>query len=175
MFSVNVDEAESVINSAIDSNFELKESIGLEESYEFENDNGLGVISTYKSEIMHWSYFKKMEERKALVETLAESTAKSFGGKVEVKHTKQYLNMKDGFKNRPDVIENLVRAYKNAGVEPELVPIRGGTDGSRLTEMGIPTPNIFTGGHNFHSRTEWASLEQMEKAVEVLVNLIKDR
>ena len=62
MFSVNVDEAESVINSTIDSNFELKESVGLEESYEFENDNGLGVISTYKSEIIHWSYFKKSND-----------------------------------------------------------------------------------------------------------------
>ena len=62
MFSVNVDEAKSVINSAIDSSFELKESIGLEESYEFENDNGLGVISIYEKEIIHWSYFKKSED-----------------------------------------------------------------------------------------------------------------
>ena len=62
MFSVNVDEAQNVIDNAIDSNFELKASIGLEESYEFENDTGLGVISTYKSEIIHWSYFKKSED-----------------------------------------------------------------------------------------------------------------
>ena len=62
MFSVNVDEAQNVINNAIDSSFEPKESIGLEESYEFENDNGLGVISTYKSEIIHWSYFKKSDD-----------------------------------------------------------------------------------------------------------------
>lgn len=62
MFAVNVEEAKSVINSATDSSFELKESIGLEESYEFENDNGLGVISTYKGEIIHWSYFKKSDD-----------------------------------------------------------------------------------------------------------------
>jgi hypothetical protein len=62
MFSINVDEAQSVIDSAIDSNFELKESVGLEKSYEFENDRGLGVISIYNSEIMHWSYFKKSED-----------------------------------------------------------------------------------------------------------------
>lgn len=83
--------------------------------------------------------------------------------------------MKDGFKNRPDVIEKLVSAYKAAGVEPVFTPIRGGTDGSRLTEMGIPCPNIFTGGHNYHSRTEWASLEQMQKTVEVLVNLCQNK
>ena len=70
------------------------------------------------------------------------------------------------------MVESLVSAYKKAGVEPRFVPIRGGTDGSRLTEMGIPTPNIFTGGHNYHSRTEWASLEQMAKAEEILVQLM---
>ena len=116
-----------------------------------------------------------MEKRKSLVETLAQSTALSFGGKAEVTHTQQYLNMKDGFKNRPDVIEKLVAAYKKAGVEPIFTPIRGGTDGSRLTEMGIPTPNIFTGGHNFHSREEWASLNEMQKAVEVLINLCQNK
>ena len=116
---------------------------------------------------------QNMEKRKSLVETLAQAAALSFGGKAEVVHTQQYLNMKSGFTNRPDVIEKLVAAYKNAGVEPIFVPIRGGTDGSRLTEMGIPTPNIFTGGHNFHSRTEWASLNEMQKAVEVLINLCR--
>jgi len=118
---------------------------------------------------------QNMEKRKSLVEKLAESTASSFGGKAIVVHTQQYLNMKDGFKNRPDVIEKLVAAYKNAGVEPVFTPIRGGTDGSRLTEMGIPCPNIFTGGHNYHSRTEWASLEQMLKAVEILINLCQNK
>ena len=112
-----------------------------------------------------------MNRRKNLIETLANATSEAFGGKVCVEHTQQYLNMKDGFKNRPDVIEKLVDAYKKAGVEPHFTPIRGGTDGSRLTEMGIPCPNIFTGGHEYHSRTEWASLNQMQKAMEVLVNL----
>ena len=62
MFAVNIDEAESVIKNAIDSSFELKETSGLEDSYEFENDNGLGVISIYEKEIIHWSYFKKSED-----------------------------------------------------------------------------------------------------------------
>ena len=118
---------------------------------------------------------QNMERRKSIVEKLAESTANSFGGKASVVHTQQYLNMKDGFKNRPDVIEKLVASYKKAGGKPVFTPIRGGTDGSRLTEMGIPCPNIFTGGHNYHSRTEWASLEQMMKAVEILINLCQNR
>ena len=62
---------------------------------------------------------------------------------------------------------------KNANVTPIEKPIRGGTDGSRLTEMGIPTPNIFTGGHNFHSKQEWVSLNQMLKSTEILINIAK--
>ena len=112
-----------------------------------------------------------MEERKKLVEEIAASVAHSFGGKAEVKHTQQYLNMKKVFDQHPDVVKKLEKAYLSAGVKPEYTPIRGGTDGSRLTEMGIPTPNIFTGGHNFHSRSVWARFSQMIQAVEVLIQL----
>ncbi|MBQ4378808.1 MAG: peptidase T [Treponema sp.] len=134
-----------------------------------------GSIESAKVTIFLRDFDKSgMEKRKSMIDTLALAVSQSFGGKADVAHTQQYLNMKDGFRDRPDVIENLVSAYKKAGVEPKFVPIRGGTDGSRLTEMGIPTPNIFTGGHNYHSRTEWASLEQMEKAVEVLINLCEN-
>lgn len=113
-----------------------------------------------------------MEKRKSLVDTLARTTQALFGGKVSVTHTFQYANMKEELDKNPLVTERLVSAYKAAGVEPICVPIRGGTDGSRLTELGIPTPNIFTGGHNYHSRTEWCSLEQMAKAEEVLLRLM---
>ncbi|MGI5058433.1 tripeptide aminopeptidase PepT [Treponema pectinovorum] len=114
---------------------------------------------------------KGMQERKNFIDLLAKTTAKSFGGKVQVEHTQQYLNMKEGLKKSPETVKNLINAYKASGIEPVFTPIRGGTDGSRLTEMGIPTPNIFTGGHNFHSKTEWASLNEMCKALEVLINL----
>ncbi len=112
-----------------------------------------------------------MEARKAFVDSLADVTARSFGGKADVKHTEQYRNMKGKLDEHPEVVSNLVAAYRAAGVEPVMQPIRGGTDGSRLTEMGIPTPNIFTGGHNYHSRTEWLSFNQLCKATEVLIAL----
>ncbi|MBR6295721.1 MAG: peptidase T [Treponema sp.] len=112
-----------------------------------------------------------MDERKRLVEEIASTVAHSFGGKSEVKHTQQYINMKSVLDKNPDVVKKLSAAYRAAGINPVFPPIRGGTDGSRLTEMGIPTPNIFTGGHNFHSRSEWASFSQMILAVEVLINL----
>lgn len=112
-----------------------------------------------------------MERRLRLVEQFAQAAAASVGGKAEVVHTEQYKNMKEGLEQAPAVVANLVAAYRAAQVEPIFQPIRGGTDGSRLTEMGIPTPNIFTGGHNYHSRREWCSLEQMAKAAEVLLQL----
>lgn len=112
-----------------------------------------------------------MERRKAVVKSLAETVSMVFGGKAEVVFTQQYLNMKGRLDENPMVVERLVSAYKASGISPVFAPIRGGTDGSRLTEMGIPCPNIFTGGHNFHSRNEWASLDQMVKSAEVLVRL----
>lgn len=134
-----------------------------------------GTIESAKTCVFLRDFDKNgMEKRKKLIENLANMTAELFGGKVSFTHTFQYENMKEKIDGKPSVVEDLVRAYKKAGVEPNFVPIRGGTDGSRLTEMGIPTPNIFTGGHNYHSRTEWASLEQMEKATEILINLIED-
>ena len=81
--------------------------------------------------------------------------------------------MKEELDKNPAVVEKLVKATELAGVKPTFNPIRGGTDGSRLTEMGIPTPNVFTGGHNFHSRTEWASLDQMMTATKTVIELVK--
>lgn len=112
-----------------------------------------------------------MNQRLNLVENLADLTAKSFGGQVTVQFKEQYKNMKSVLDKNPFVVEKLIQAFRESGVEPVMNPIRGGTDGSRLTEMGIPTPNIFTGGHNFHSRSEWVSLNQMSKACDVLINL----
>ncbi|MBQ0166525.1 MAG: peptidase T [Treponema sp.] len=117
---------------------------------------------------------EKMQRRLDTVDIIAKAIEARFnGGKVEVVHTKQYLNMKEELDKNPAVVEKLVQAAKLAGAEPVFSPIRGGTDGSRLTEMGIPTPNIFTGGHNFHSRSEWVSLDQMNTATKLVIELAK--
>lgn len=112
-----------------------------------------------------------MENRKATVQMLAESVARLFGGKVQVSHVQQYLNMKEELDKVPFVKEVLVKAFDECGVIPVMTPIRGGTDGSRLTELGIPTPNIFTGSHNYHSASEWVSLTQMVKATDIIITL----
>jgi tripeptide aminopeptidase len=95
------------------------------------------------------------------------------GGKVEVEAKSQYLNMKEKIEKRPEVMEKLRRAFINTGVEIRQKPIRGGTDGSRLTELGIPTPNIFTGGRNFHSRLEWLAVSEMAAASRLTTELIR--
>ncbi|MDR3312253.1 MAG: peptidase T [Spirochaetaceae bacterium] len=114
-----------------------------------------------------------MEKRLKIVEQLAQAViAGHTGSTVTVTHTRQYVNMRESLEKQPVLLNCLVRAAKSLGVTPVFKPIRGGTDGSRLTEMGYPTPNMWTGGHNFHSPTEWASLDQMEKALAVLIEFV---
>lgn len=91
--------------------------------------------------------------------------------KIELQIIESYRNMREGLEKDQRVLDCLWEAAKRAGLEPKWVPIRGGTDGSKLTANGLPTPNIFTGGHNYHGKTEWASLWGMEKAIETVVNL----
>ena len=81
--------------------------------------------------------------------------------------------MRDVLDRHPQVVENAREAIRRAGLALEEVPIRGGTDGSILSEMGLPTPNLFTGQHNFHSRLEWVSAQDMEKSAEVVLQLIR--
>ena len=84
-----------------------------------------------------------------------------------------YLNMKYKLDEDPKVVEYALEAVRRAGLKPKLNIIRGGTDGARLSYEGLLTPNIFTGGHNFHSKLEWISIQGMEKAVDTLLNLVK--
>jgi tripeptide aminopeptidase len=86
--------------------------------------------------------------------------------------TEQYRNMKDVLATCPQVVDYALAAIKKTGVEPVLSSIRGGTDGSRLSFMGLPCPNIFAGEHAFHSKQEWVSVQDMQKAVETIVHLV---
>jgi tripeptide aminopeptidase len=109
-----------------------------------------------------------------LVEQLAlEAVAACPGSSVEINVEESYRNMKEVLDHHPVVVESASEAYRRAGLEPSIEPIRGGTDGSRLSFMGLPTPNIFAGEHNFHSRYEWISTSDMHKAVEVIIELCR--
>ncbi|MHA8101801.1 peptidase T [Aquirufa nivalisilvae] len=91
--------------------------------------------------------------------------------KVQFKQSEQYRNMNEILINHPACLENAMEAMKRAGLQPEMQSIRGGTDGSRLTFMGLPCPNLFAGEHAFHSKQEWVSIQDMQKATETIVHL----
>jgi len=117
---------------------------------------------------------QKGERKIAALDTFARAVEAQFpGGKVEVSSKVQYLNMKEKISSNPEVVEKLRQAFANTGMPIKEKPIRGGTDGSRLTEMGIPTPNIFTGGRNYHSRLEWLSVPEMISSCHLVVELIR--
>ena len=114
----------------------------------------------------------KLKDKEEFVERLArEVVAAHPGAQLEVKIEEQYRNMKEVLDQHPTVVEHARTAIRRAGLEVRERPIRGGTDGSRLSFMGLPTPNIFAGEQNFHSRLEWVSVQDMEKAVDVVIEL----
>jgi tripeptide aminopeptidase len=115
-----------------------------------------------------------LREKENYVEGLARAaTARWPGARVDVAVEESYRNMKEVLDRYPEVVDYARAAVERAGLTPSSPPIRGGTDGSKLSFMGLPTPNLFAGEHNFHSRIEWVSVQDMEKAVEVIVHLCR--
>ena len=117
---------------------------------------------------------KKLEDRKTLLLHVVDCLNAEYGaGSVVCKMEDVYCNMKEYIMPVYEIIERAENAMRAAGIEPHLVPVRGGTDGARLSEMGLPCPNIFTGGHNFHGRFEYLPVPSLLKCVEVLVKLVQ--
>ena len=115
-----------------------------------------------------------LKDKEAIVERLAREAATAHpGARVEIGVEESYRNMRDVLDRHPEVAAHACEAVRRAGLEVRNRLIRGGTDGSRLSFMGLPTPNLFAGEHNFHSRLEWVSVQDMEKAVEVIVHLCR--
>jgi tripeptide aminopeptidase len=115
-----------------------------------------------------------LRDKQALIERLAHDAATAFpGARVETSVEESYRNMREVLDQHPHIADYARDAIRRVGLEPHTQPIRGGTDGSRLSFMGLPTPNLFAGEHNFHSRLEWVSVQDMEKAVDVIVELAR--
>ena len=113
-----------------------------------------------------------LQEKEALLESIVKDVMKNFPRstyRLEIKQ--QYRNMKQVIDRYPEIIDNAMEAIRRVGLTPEKTSIRGGTDGSRLSFMGLPCPNIFAGEHAFHSRLEWVSVQDMEKAAQTIVHL----
>lgn len=117
---------------------------------------------------------KKFEERKAHLQMLVDKINSEFGDNTATLEVKdQYYNMKEKVEPVKYIVDIASKAIRQAGVEPKVKPIRGGTDGAQLSFKGLPCPNIFAGGHNFHGKYEFVPIQSMEKATEVVKNIIK--
>ncbi|MBW2937597.1 peptidase T [Aureisphaera sp. CAU 1614] len=112
------------------------------------------------------------EARKEMMQKLADELNVQYGSdRVSVEIKDQYFNMREKIEPVMHIVDIAEQAMKKAGIKPLIKPIRGGTDGSQLSYMGLPCPNIFAGGHNFHGRFEYVPVESMQKAIEVIVNI----
>ena len=115
----------------------------------------------------------RFESRKREIEHLCRKTNMEYPGCCSVEIKDQYYNMREKIEPIMHIIEVVEKAMREAGVEPRVQPIRGGTDGAQLSFKGLPCPNIFAGGENFHGRYEYVSIQSMEKATEVIVNICR--
>lgn len=115
----------------------------------------------------------RFESRKREIEHLVRKTNMEFPGSASVEIADQYYNMREKIEPVMHIIEVAERAMREAGIKPKVQPIRGGTDGAQLSFKGLPCPNIFAGGENFHGRYEFVAIPSMEKAAEVIVNICR--
>ena len=116
----------------------------------------------------------KLKEFEEFLKQLVDQTVEKFpGGSAEFKVIEQYRNMKNVLEMHPEVEKNALEALNRLNIKPIQHPIRGGTDGSRLSFMGLPTPNLFAGGHNFHAITEYVAVQDMEMATKTIIEICK--
>jgi tripeptide aminopeptidase len=117
---------------------------------------------------------EKFESKKNLMRTVAAFLNDKYGqGTVELSLTDSYYNMREKILPNFHIIDTAAEAMNALGVETHIVPIRGGTDGARLSFMGLPCPNLCTGGHNFHGRYEYVPVQSMEKTVDIIVKIME--
>lgn len=131
------------------------------------------VENTQMSFIIRDFFEDGFEKKKQQFEDIAERLNAKYGDIVNVEIKEQYRNMKEKIEPVMHIVDTAKKAMEMADIVPKIQPIRGGTDGARLSFMGLPTPNIFTGGENFHGRYEYIAIESMEKAVETIINIVK--
>ena len=149
---------------------ELSENIGEIRSLFFQRDASIKETISKVEKLE--DIVKEIKPQKFLKKLAADTVAEYPKASVEITVKESYRNMKYALDKEPKVTEYAVEAIERAGLKPLRNSIRGGTDGARLSFEGLLTPNIFTGGHNFHSKLEWVSLQDMEKAVKVIIQLV---
>lgn len=169
-----------MINSLL-VGMELNAMLPVEQRPEFTSDyEGFFHITSFNgsveealiSYIIRDHDMQKFEEKKALMTKVCDFINAKYGNIVTLTLKDQYYNMRSQVEPHYHVVEKAIKAMEMEGIKAKVQPIRGGTDGARLSFMGLPCPNIFAGGHNFHGKLEFVPIESMEKATSVIKNLI---
>lgn len=152
----------------------LPETTEKREGFVMFTDIAAGIEKAEVSGIAREHDLKKLRVMEKQLEAIVAAMRLKYPlAKIDLSFKEQYRNMKEVIARHPKVMQNLLAAVRQAGLVPHVTPVRGGTDGARLSFMGLPTPNVFTGGYNYHGRYEWVSLDGMNKSAEVLVNLAR--
>ena len=181
--SVHPGTAKDKMVNAVKLAIEFQESLPEKEAPEYtEKYEGFYHLNTFQGDVEHTSltYLVRdhdqnlFEKRKSSLVQLVEDMKDKYGAeRISIDMTDQYYNMGDKIKPVKEIVNTAAEAMENLAIEPLIKPIRGGTDGSQLSYMGLPTPNIFTGGQNFHGKYEYISLDHMEKAVNVIAEIAR--
>ena len=182
-FSVHPGSAKGLMKNALNIAMELHAMLPADERPEttegtegfYHLDGMRGTVSEARmGYIIRDHDAEKFAARKAMMTAAAEAINKKYGpGTVDLKLIDSYSNMEQQILPHFHLIENAQLAVREAGLEPKIVPIRGGTDGARLSFMGLPCPNLGTGGFNFHGPCEYITAEKMDKSVEILLNILE--
>lgn len=171
----------TMVNSQIIA-MELNNMLPINERPEnTENYEGFFLLTNISGSVEHteMNYIirdhsrEKFLEKKKLFEEIVKFLNIKYEDRITIEIKDQYYNMREKIENNMEIIDLAKKAFKLSSVDPKIGPVRGGTDGSKLSFMGLPTPNIFTGGYNYHGRYELVSLDQMEKSKETVKNIAK--
>lgn len=168
---VNALEVACRINSMLPAVQRPEYTEGYEGFYHLISING-AVENATMEYIIRDHCDSKFEDKKRFMSSVVELLGQHYGpGVISLELKDQYYNMRKMVEPHPEIIDKAIQAMEISGVTPIVRPIRGGTDGSRLSYMGLPCPNIFTGGMNFHGKYEYCSLDSMQRASDTIVNL----
>ena len=171
---INAASVATEFNSMVPQNEVPEKTKGYEGFYMLTSISG-EVDESKLSYILRDFDLDGLNQRKAKIEEITKTLQQKYGeDRIIVDIKDSYYNMKEKIEPVMYIIDLAKKAMKDADIEPKRVPIRGGTDGARISYMGIPTPNLFTGGYNFHGYYEYAVAEEMEKAKEVIINIVKN-
>src|SRR5690606_5427057 len=146
---------------------------GYEGFYLLDNVNG-SVDYTIMNYIIRDHFMEKFEQKKNYIRNVVDFLNDKYGDIINIEIKDSYYNMREKIESHMEIIELAKKSMLDLGIEPNIKPIRGGTDGARLSYMGLPCPNLFTGGYNFHGRYEFIPIESMKLASKLIVKIAEN-